>query len=317
MKKKKISFFTPCFNEEDNIVEMYNSVMKNFSQKKYDYEYIWIDNCSSDNSQIELRKLAQKDKNVKVIINYRNFGHIRSPYHGLLQTTGDASITLSADFQDPPNLIPRFINEWEKGSKIVLGVKSSTNEGFFISNLRKLYYIIIDKLSEVPQIRGATGFGLYDKKIISYLKLFDDPYPYFRGLISEIGVPIKKIQFSKPKRRAGISKSRFSTLYDLAMLGIINHSLIPLKTLTLFGLFLSVASVFVILFYLIIKLCYWNTFEIGIAPLIIGQFFFGGVIMFSLGLIGEYIGRIHTNIKKHPHVFEKERINFDKSYKTK
>lgn len=317
MGKKKISFFTPCFNEEENVIEMYNSVMKSFSHSKYDYEYVWIDNNSTDNTLIKLKILAKKDKNVKIIVNYRNFGHIRSPYHGFLQTTGDATITLSADFQDPPDLIPKFINEWEKGSEIVLGVKSSTNEGFFISSLRKLYYVIIDKLSEIPQVRGATGFGLYDKKVLDLLKLFDDPYPYFRGLISEIGIPIKKIVFSKPKRRAGISKSRFLTLYDLAMLGIVNHSLIPLKLLTLFGFFLSSICIIIILFYIIFKFAYWDTFNMGIAPLIISQFFFGGVIMFSLGLLGEYIARIHTNIKKHPHVFEKERVNFDNTHKTK
>jgi glycosyltransferase involved in cell wall biosynthesis len=309
--KKNISIVTPCYNEEDNIKELYSRIKNVMSEYKYDYEHIFIDNCSTDNSIDILKNLAINDKKLKLIINSRNFGHIRSPYYGLLQAKGDAVILLASDLQDPPELINEFIYKWERGFKIVLAVKPESEESFFMFNIRKIYYKFLSKISDVKLINNATGAGLFDKIIIDNLKKIDDPYPYFRGLISEIGFPLATIPFKQPKRKHGITKNNFYTLYDLAILGVTNHSKIPLRIMTFSGFILSILSLLVAVLFLLAKILYWDSFQLGIAPVLIGIFFFGAVQAFFIGLLGEYIGSIHTHVRKLPLVIESERINFE------
>jgi polyisoprenyl-phosphate glycosyltransferase len=306
-----ISIMSPCYNEEGNIDELYRQVKGVFAEKPgYDYEHIFIDNASQDNTVEILRKLAAGDHRVKVIINSRNFGHIRSPYYGLLQGSGDAVISLASDLQDPPELIKDFIGKWEEGYKIVLGVKVQSKETTAMFVVRNLFYEIIGRLSEIELVKNATGFGLYDRKIIEILKKIDDPYPYARGLIAEIGFEIAKVEYTQQARKRGITKNNFYTLYDLAMLGITNHSKVPLRLATMLGFFMSAVSLLIAMAYLIAKLVFWQTFSIGVAPIIIGLFLFSSVQLFFIGIIGEYIGSIHTQVLKRPMVIEKERINF-------
>jgi polyisoprenyl-phosphate glycosyltransferase len=306
-----ISVVTPCYNEEENVEELY-CVIKNIfaSLPEYSYEQIYIDNDSLDRTVEILRKMASSDKNVKVIVNSRNFGHVRSPVYGILQARGDAVILMASDFQDPPELIRQFIKKWEEGYKIVLGVKTEAKETFAMSFIRKVYYDLIGKLSEIELTKNNTGFGLYDRRIIDALKEINDPYPYFRGLVSDIGFKSAKVEFVKPARMRGITKNNFYTLYDLAMLGITNHSKVPLRLATMLGFFMSAVSLLIAIGYLIAKLVFWQTFTIGVAPIIIGLFLFSSVQLFFIGIIGEYIGSIHTQILKRPLVIEKERINF-------
>jgi len=308
---KLISIVTPCYNEEPNIKPLYLKVKDVMDRLKiYDHEHIFIDNASTDNTVPILKDIAKNDKKVKIIVNSRNFGHIRSPFYALLQSKGDASIFLSADFQDPPEMIADFINKWEQGFKVVIGVKKRSRESFLMFAVRRLYYRIISSLSEVEQTQNFTGFGLYDKKIVDILRTIDDPYPYFRGLISDIGYEAAKIEFVQPARKKGRSKNNFYTLYDMAMLGITNHSKVPLRLATMLGFAVSIASIFVALGYFIYKLVFWKNFSVGIAPLVIGFFFFAAVQLFFIGILGEYIGAIHTQVLKRPLVIEKERINF-------
>ena len=309
--KKLVSIVTPCFNEEDNIDAVYGAVKKIFQKKdEYNYEHTFIDNDSSDKTQEMLRELASKDSNVKVIINSRNFGHIRSPYHAMLQSEGDAVILLVADLQDPPDLIYEFLKEWENGHDAVIGTKTQSLESPAMFFIRKVYYGIINRLSEIKLQTNYTGFGLYDKKTIVAMRSLDDPYPYLRGLIFEIGFDIKIIEYTQPARLRGITKNNFFTLYDMAMLGISNHSKIPLRMATLSGFLLSAACFGVSLIYFVYKLMFWDKFEIGVAPVVIGLFLFASVQLFFIGILGEYIGFIHTKVQGRPHVFEKERINF-------
>ncbi len=308
---KKISIVTPCFNEEENVEELYECVrgiMAEFSY--YEYEHIYIDNSSSDQTLPKLRILAANDKRVKVIVNARNFGHIRSPYYGLLQSTGDAAILMASDFQDPPEMIKDFIRKWEEGFKIVMGVKSKSEETWALYNLRKIFYKTLAKLSDINLVENFTGFGLYDQQIIQILRDINDPYPYFRGLIADIGFPAAQISFIQPARKRGITKNNFYTLYDMAMLGLTNHSKIPLRLAAFIGMFSGAISFLVGMAYLIYKLLFWQNFELGLAPLVVGLFFFGSVQLFFLGIIGEYIGAIYTQVLKRPLVVEKERINF-------
>lgn len=276
----------------------------------YDFEHIYIDNDSKDNTIPILRKMAASDKRVKVIINSRNFGHVRSPYYGLLQAHGDIVVALVSDLQDPPSLIPEFIKKWEEGYKIVLGIKSSSQESKIIYLMRRSFYRVLAKLSDVPLNENSTGFGCYDQQVIEILRKMDDPYPYFRGLISEIGFETAKIEFTQPIRKKGKSKNNFYTLLDLALLGVTNNTKIPLRMAILFGFFIASISLLIGLFYLIYKLVNWQTFQLGSAPLIIGLFFLGAIQLFSLGIIGEYIGAIYTQVLHRPLVVEKERINF-------
>ncbi len=311
MSKKLISIVTPCFNEEGNINLIYSEVRSVFRELgNYEYEHIFIDNSSKDRTVELLREIAEKDKSVKIIINARNFGHIRSPYHALLQSTGDASILIVADLQDPPSLIKEFITKWEEGYKIVIGVKNQSEESPLMYRIRKMYYNIINKLSETELIKNYTGFGLYDKMVIDILKKIDDPYPYFRGLICDIGFEISRVTYIQPKRKRGITKNNFYTLYDMAILGVTNHSKIPLRLATMIGFLMAAMSLLVAIAYFVYKLIFWNNFTVGIAPLVIGLFFFSSIQLFFIGIIGEYIGAIHTQVLKRPLVIEKERINF-------
>lgn len=309
---KPISVVTACYNEEENVEELYRRVKEVFATKLpgYTYEHIFIDNASTDRTVEILKEIAQRDKNLKIIVNARNFGHIRSPFHGLLQCRGDAVISLAADLQDPPDMIVDFIKKWEEGYKIVVGVKKGSQEARWMFAIRNLFYRIIGTLSEIEQVRGFTGFGLYDKKVIEILRQIDDPYPYFRGLISDIGFDIAKIAYSQPARKRGITKNNFYTLYDMAMLGITNHSKVPLRLATMLGFSISVLCLLVASGYFVYKLIFWQRFDVGIAPLVIGFFFFAAVQLFFIGILGEYIGAIHTQVLKRPLVIEKERVNF-------
>ncbi len=307
-----ISVVMPCYNEEDNIVEACRQVREVFLRlPEYDYEHIFIDNCSTDRTVELIREIASKDKRVKAIVNSRNFGHMRSPYHAYLQTSGDVVISLASDLQDPVNLIYDFVKKWEEGYKIVVGVKDKGIESYIMSLIRSAYYSIISRLSEIEQIRHFTGFGLYDRKVIEIIRTLNDPYPYFRGQIAEIGFERAEIKFTKPGRIHGITKNNFYTLYDIAMLGITNHSKVPLRLAAMLGFTLSLLSLLVAFGYFVAKIIMWNTFSMGMAPLIIGLFFFSSVQLFFIGIIGEYIGSIHTQVMKRPLVVEKERINFD------
>jgi glycosyltransferase involved in cell wall biosynthesis len=308
---KKISIVTPCFNEEGNVEELYREVKALFNTiPNYQYEHIFIDNCSTDATRSILRKMASEDKNVKLILNIRNFGHIRSPFHGLLQADGDAVILMVADFQDPVYLIKEFILKWEQGYKIVIGKKTKSDENRLMYWLRGVYYDMIKKISEGEQIKNFTGFGLYDKSFIEILRNIEDPYPYFRGLIGELGYDRAEIEFHQPVRKSGKTKNNFYTLYDIAMLGFVSHSKVPLRIASFFGFSVSFLSILTALVYFIYKLIYWNSFNLGLAPLVIGMFFLGGIQLFFLGMIGEYVGSIFTQVRKRPLVVEAERINF-------
>ncbi|MBP1763530.1 MAG: dolichol monophosphate mannose synthase [Firmicutes bacterium] len=312
---KLISIVTACYNEEENVEELYNQVKQVFAVLPgYTYEHIFIDNSSQDKTVSILKDLARKDKNVKIIVNTRNFGHIRSPYHGLLQAQGEAVISLVADLQDPPAMIANFLEKWEEGYKVVMGVKSQSKESTAMFAIRKAYYNFIGKVSEIKLVKNYTGFGLYDKRVIELLCEIDDPYPYFRGLIADLGFESCKIEYVQPVRKRGITKNNFYTLYDMAMLGITNHSKVPLRMAAMLGFFMSGISLLVAVGYLIAKLMFWDQFVLGTAPIIIGLFFFSSVQLFFIGIIGEYIGSIHTQVQKRPLVIEKERINFTSSH---
>lgn len=307
-----ITVLTPCYNEEQNIDEVYLQTKAIFATiEGLEYEHLFIDNCSTDRTAELLRKLASTDSKVKVILNARNFGHIRSPHYALLQAHGDAVIVLVADLQDPPELIRLFIAHWRAGSKVVVGVKPSSEESLSMFLIRRLYYRTISRISDVDLIQNFTGFGLYDRQVIEVLKKIDDPYPYFRGLISEIGFKAMQVPYNQPKRLRGITKNNFYTLYDIAMLGITSHSRVPLRLATMCGFALSAISLLVSLVYLLSKLFFWDRFSFGAAPILIGMFFFASVQLFFIGLLGEYVGAILTQVMKRPLVVEKERINFD------
>ncbi len=308
---KRISIVSPCYNEEENVRELYEQVKNVMATLAgYEYEHIYIDNASKDRTVPILREIAAQDERVKVIVNARNFGHIRSPYHALLQASGDAVISMASDLQDPPHLIRDFVQKWEAGYKVVMGVKSHSEETVVLFALRTLYYRTLRTLSDIELVENFTGFGLYDQEVIRILRQIDDPYPYFRGLIADIGFESARIEFLQPTRKRGITKNNFFTLYDMAMLGLTNHSKIPLRLATMFGFVAGVASFVVGLFYLVYKLIFWQNFSLGSAPVVVGLFFFSSVQLFFLGIVGEYIGSIYTQVLKRPLVIEKERINF-------
>jgi glycosyltransferase involved in cell wall biosynthesis len=258
-----------------------------------------------------LRALCEKDRRLKVIVNNRNFGHIRSGYHAFLQARGDAVVLMASDLEDPPELIPEFVRRWEEGYKIVLAEKTATEEFFLFHLVRKLYYSIVTRLSDVPLVKNVTGFGLYDRRVADDIRGIGDPYPYFRGLICDLGYERCLIPFHKPTRKRGITKNNFYTLYDLAMLGITNHSKVPLRLAVFAGCGVGVISIVVAFAYLIYKLLYWDRFQAGSAPMVLGIFFLGAVQLFFIGILGEYIGSIYTQVLRRPPVIEKERINFD------
>lgn len=314
MYPKKISIISPCYNEEENIEELYRRVTRVMDAlPRYTFEYLLIDNASTDRTVELLRQLAQRDQRIKVIVNARNFGHIRSPYWGILQTTGSATVYLASDLQDPPELIPRLIESWEKGWQVVLGVKPISQTNGLIHQLRKIYYSLLQKISEVEIVRDATGFGLYDQKVITELRKIQDPYPFLRGLICELGFPITTIAFDQPRRLRGITKNNFYSLFDIAMLGIVSHSKVPLRLSTFIGIGLGLLSFLVAIYYTVMKLLYWENFPIGLAPLTIGFFLFMSLIFIFIGLLGEYIASIHTYVQNRPIVIEKERINFEEN----
>ncbi|MDO8343880.1 MAG: glycosyltransferase family 2 protein [Cellvibrio sp.] len=310
-KNKLISIVTPCYNEEDNIDELCQRIQDVMEALPYDYEHICIDNCSTDQTVRKIKEKAAVDKRIKLIVNARNFGHIRSPFHAILQSSGDACILIASDLQDPPEMIPEFIHKWEQGYKTVLAVKPESEESSLMFLVRKAYYRLITRISEVPLIQNATGAGLFDKVVIDILRKINDPYPYFRGLLCEIGFPVAVVPFKQPRRQRGITKNNFYTLYDIAMLGITNHSKVPLRLMVMSGFVLSILSLVVAMCFLIAKLLYWNSFQLGTAPILIGIFFFGAVQTFFIGMLGEYIGSIHTQVRNMPLVVEMERVNFD------
>jgi polyisoprenyl-phosphate glycosyltransferase len=309
---KTISIVTACYNEQDNVEELYNRVRQAvLGAGRYRYEHIFIDNSSEDRTVEVLKDIARRDHNVKVIVNARNFGHIRSPHHALLQTRGDAVISIVADLQDPPGLIPEMIAKWEEGFSMVLCIKKSSEENPLMFWVRTKYYKLVQQLSQLKTFQNFTGFGLYDRKVIEAVRTFGDPYPYFRGIIAEIGLPHYELYYDQPARKRGITKNNFYSLYDLAMLGITNLSKVPLRLVTALGFLSSILSLLAGLAYFAYKLLFWNSFNVGIPPLIIGLFFLGSVQLVSMGILGEYLGAIHTQVQKRPHVTEKERVNFE------
>lgn len=310
--KKLISIVTACYNEEACIAEAYYRVKAVFAQlPQYAYEHVFIDNASEDSTVAILKEIAADDPQVKIIVNTRNFGHIRSPIHGLLQAKGDAVISVVADLQDPPEMIVDFLREWEAGYKVVIGVKAQTQETFLLKYIRRFYYNLITKIANIDLFKNFTGFGLYDKAVMEALRQINDPYPYFRGLICEIGYPVKKISYVQPARLRGLSKNNFYSLYDMAVLGITNHSKIPIRLAIFSGFALSVLSLILSGVFLLLKFLFWDQFSFGVAPILIGLFFFCSVILFFIGMLGEYVVSIHTQVQNRPLVFEKERVNFD------
>ena len=310
MKKKLISIVTPCFNEEGNVEKLYLEVSKIMKLLPYSYEYIFIDNCSTDSTVSVITKLAKKDKNVKLIVNARNFGHIRSPQHAIYQSSGDACILIHADLQDPPSLLKKFITEWEAGFKIILGQTINSQENKLMFYLRKKYYRWMDKISETEILPNCTGFGLIDKEVVNIMRDVNDPYPYLRGLLVEIGFPIKLIPYQKNIRNSGKSQSSLFILYDYIMLGVTQHSKVPLRIMTIFGFLISFLSLLTALTFLFLKIIFWDTFDAGGAPFLISIFFFGSLQAFFIGVLGEYVGSINTRVKRVPLVVESKRINF-------
>lgn len=309
---RTLSVITACYNEEENVEELYRRVRAAIaSLGRYRYEHIFIDNASTDGTVAVLKRLAAADSNVKIIVNARNVGHIRSPMHAFRQADGDAVISLVADLQDPPEMIPDMIREWENGACMVLGIKRTSQENPLMFWIRKRYYRLVNRLSSIETFENFTGFGLYDRRVIDHVKSFDDPYPYFRGMIAEIGLPHKKLYYDQPARKRGITKNNFYTLYDLGMLGIVNHSKVPLRLATFAGFGGALVSFLAGCGYLLYKLVFWSRFSVGTAPLVIGMFFLGSIQLVFMGMLGEYVGAIHTQVQHRPLAVELERVNFE------
>ncbi len=309
---KKISFLIPTFNEEGNVEILSKEIIRNIEiLNNYDFEIVFIDNCSSDETRNKITNLCLENKKIKAIFNARNFGQIRSPFYGLTQCSGDAVILICADFQDPPELILDFIKEWENGYKIVIGKKVESQENPIMYFFRTIYYKTIKKIAEVEQIEHFTGFGLYDKKFIEILRKLDDPMPYLRGIVAELGFKRKEIPYKQNKRKSGKTKNNFYSLYDFGMIGITSYSKVVMRLATIFGFFSSGISLLIAVVYLILKLMYWDLFSAGTAPILIGVFFLGSIQLFFIGLLGEYILNINTRVMKRPLVIEEERINFE------
>jgi glycosyltransferase involved in cell wall biosynthesis len=310
----KITIVTPTYNEEENVLELYTQLQAIFATlPEHTFTHLFIDNASTDRTQELIRSLTLQDSSVRAIFNTRNFGHIRSPVYGLLQGSGDAVILMASDLQDPPELIPDFLRHWKAGNKVVMAVKNDSEESALFFFARKCFYNLIARISDIKLIKNFTGTGLYDRCVLDVIRDIDDPYPYFRGLIAELGFKTAIVNFKQPLRKRGFTKNNFYTLYDMAMLGIINHSRVPLRLATLSGFVLSGLSLFLAFAYLLAKLFFWNLFPAGIAPLLIAVFFFSAIQLFFIGVIGEYIGTILTQVQKRPMVIEKERLNFFES----
>jgi glycosyltransferase involved in cell wall biosynthesis len=308
---KTLSIVTPCYNEEANIPELIRRVREVMARLfSYRYEHIFIDNASTDRTVEVLKEFAEQDARIKIIVNARNFGHIRSPYYALLQAQGDAVISLVADLQDPPDLILEFVRRWEAGHKVVVGIKTRSRESWWMYRLRGLYYRMIKRVADVELLEQFTGFGLYDRKIMDVLRGLREPYPYFRGLISDVGYDIQRVEYTQPERHHGRTKNNFFTLFEIAMLGFTSYSKVPLRLATLAGFFTAGLCLVVGMGYLIAKLLFWNTFTAGVAPVMIGIFFLGSVQLIFMGIVGEYVGAVLTYVQNRPLVIEKERINF-------
>jgi len=306
-----VTIVTGCYNEVENVRPLYEALQAVFATRpQYRFEILYIDNASQDGTPEILRAIAAEDPSVKVILNARNFGHIRSPMHALMEARGDAVILMASDFQDPPEMIPRFLDAWESGHKVVMAVKERSEESWLLYQVRERYYRLLARMSDVTLVNQATGFGLYDRVVVEAIRAIDDPYPYFRGLIADIGFEPARVPFTQPRRRRGISTQNWYTLYDYAFLGIVNHSKIPLRIATILGFLLACVSLCVALGYLIYKLLYWDSFSLGVAPVLIGFFLLSSVQLVFIGIVGEYIGSIWTQVRHHPFAIEKERINF-------
>ena len=309
--RRLISIVTACYNEEANVELLHarvRAVMAALPQ--YRWEHIFIDNASLDQTVPILKRMASQYPEIRIIVNARNFGHIRSPIHALFQAQGDAIVSLVADLQDPPEMIPTLVAEWEAGFQCVLCIKRSSEEPGLMFWLRKQYYRVAERLSSIETYQNFTGFGLYDRRVLQIAKSFGDPYPYFRGMIAEIGLPAKKIFYDQPNRKFGITKNNWYTLYDMGILGIINHSRVPLRLAVLAGFTGAAISFFIALVYLVLKLVFWQTFSIGLAPMLIGVFFIASLQLVFLGILGEYVGAIYTQVQSRPYTVELERINF-------
>ena len=308
---KKISIVVPCYNEEENVEPISEAIIsENNKLQNYTYELIFIDNCSTDKTREKLIQLCDKNKNIKAIFNAKNFGQFNSPYYGLLQTTGDCTMLICADFQDPVDMIPKFIQEWENGYKIVIGVKNKSKENRIMYFLRSCYYKLIKKISDTEQIEHFTGFGLYDKDFIEVLRKLDDPTPFLRGIVAELGFQRKEIPYEQQKRRAGKTHNNFYKLYDAAMLSFTSYTKIGLRLATFLGILVGIVSFIIGIIYLILKLIYWDRFVAGMVPLLIGMFFLGALQLFFIGFMGEYILSINSRVMKRPLVVEEKRINF-------
>ena len=314
---KKISIVIPTYNEIDNIALLVSELTEILEKElsNYNYEIIVIDNYSTDGTRDEIRKLCALNKNVKGILNAKNFGQLNSPFYGITQITGDAVILMCADFQDPPRMILNFVKEWENGYKIVIGIKNKSKESKIMYLIRTIYYKMIDKMANIKHIEHFTGFGLYDKKFIDVLRKLDDPTPYLRGIVAELGFTRKEISYEQPQRKFGKTKNNFFSLYDVGMLGITSYTKIILRLATFIGFFVGVISLLLSIVYLVLKLIYWNSFPAGTAPILIGMFFLGSLQLFFIGILGEYIMNINTKVLKRPLVVEEERINFDEEIK--
>lgn len=312
---KKISIMIPCYNEVDNVEPISFAVVNVLEEalSRNDYEIVFIDNCSTDGTRDKLEKICKKNKKIKAIFNVTNFGQFNSPFYGLCQTTGDCTISLCCDFQDPVELIPRFVEEWEKGHRVVSGIKTSSKEPGFIYFLRTIYYKMIRNMSAVKMIEHFTGFGLYDKTFISLLKELDDPIPFLRGIVAEYGAGFNmiEIEYEQAKRRSGKTHNNFYSLYDAAMLSFTSYTKVGLRLATFMGFIVGFISFVVALVYLVLKLLHWDSFQAGSAPMIIGIFLLGSIQLFFIGLLGEYVLNINTRVIHRPIVIEEKRINFD------
>jgi glycosyltransferase involved in cell wall biosynthesis len=307
-----ICVLIPCYNEENNIGPLYKRVVAAFAgNPDQRYCLLFIDNASTDGTVEQIKAIAAKDSAVRMIVNVRNFGVLRSGLHGLLQAPGDAVIYMAADLQDPPEIIPEFVQRWRQGFKVVIGVKHRSDEHGLMFFIRRIYYKLIDRLSDIPLIENYTGFGLYDREVVEAVRATGDRYPYFRGLIADLGYARAEIPYAQARRERGISKNNFYTLYEIAMLGITSHSRVPLRLATMAGFALSAGSLLIALVYLIAKLLFWYRFPANTAPILIALFFFASVQLFFIGMLGEYIGVILTQVTKRPLVIERERVNFD------
>ncbi len=309
---KTISIIIPCYNEEENVRPLYEAILREFrsSLPNYAYELIYIDNDSRDKTREKLRELCREDAQVKAIFNAKNFGQFNSPYYAMLQSTGDATMLMAADFQDPVEMIPKYVKAWEDGYKIAIGIKKSSSENGLMYSLRSLYYKTIKKFSDVEQIEHFTGFGLYDREFIEVLKKLEDPTPFLRGIVAELGFRRLEIPYEQPKRRAGVTSNNFYRLYDAAMLSVTSYTKVGLRFATFIGAISSAISLIAALVYLVLKLLYWDRFPAGMAPILIGMLFLGSVQIFFIGMIGEYVLTINQRIMKRPLVVEEERINF-------